>query len=279
MRLGDRGDDLVDPLGPGGVARERAAAGRCSRRSAASLDQRGDRRVVGQDVRGEHLQRQRQGVASHCWAASTCTAAAALAEQSPSSVDLDLDVDDAGPLLLDVQHRGRVHDQADVGEHRRPALVEVDEQLDGLRDRALGVADAQPHRRAAHRAADVGERQPGDDGDAVVRQRVAEHRGGGDLDGDRRRAARRRRPARDRQWSPCHLSTGSAGSVRPMVPDGWGGCDAWAVDARNHTCVRRRPVGATGGRVYADGVLPPGPVPEALRASVRAASIASGSAR
>ena len=64
-----------------------------------------------------------------------------------------LDVDDARPLLVDVQHRGGVHDQAEVGEDRRPALVEVGQQLDGADDLALGVPDAQPDRRGPDRAA------------------------------------------------------------------------------------------------------------------------------
>ena len=143
---GDRGDDLVDPLGPGGVAVDRAVA--LLLEDAGGLgDQRGDRRVVGLDVRGEHLQRQRQGRGQPLLRGEHLDGAAGLADQL--AVELHLDLDDAGPLLLDMQHRGRVHDQADVGEHRRPALVEVDQQLDGAGDRALGVADAQAHRGPA----------------------------------------------------------------------------------------------------------------------------------
>ena len=83
-------------------------------------------------VGGEHLQRQRQGSGQPLLGGEHLDDAAALAEQLVAvSVELDLDVDDAGALLLDVQHRGGVHDQAEVGEHRRPALVEVGQQLDG----------------------------------------------------------------------------------------------------------------------------------------------------
>jgi hypothetical protein len=143
--------------------------------------------VVGQHVGGEHLQRQRQGSGQPLLGGEHLDDAAALAEQLAVGCGggEDLDVDDARALLLDVQHRGGVHDQAEVGEHRRPALVEVGQQLDGLRDRALGVPDAQSHGGGPHRAAEVGEGEPGDDRHPVVGERVAQHRGGGDLDGDR----------------------------------------------------------------------------------------------
>ena len=196
--LGDRPHDLVDPLGGGRVADQRTAAGLLLQQVGGLAHQRGDRRVVGHHVGGEHLQRQRQGSGQPLLGGEHLHDAAALAERL--AVRLHLDVDDARALLLDVQHRGRVHDQAEVGEHRRPALVEVGEKLDGPRDRALGVADGEPHRGGPHRAAEVRDRQPGDDRHAVVREGVAQHRRGGDLDGDRR-------PRGD---DVAHLDVGSA---------------------------------------------------------------------
>jgi hypothetical protein len=60
-RLGERGDDLVDPLRAGLVALHRPAAGALLEQVGGLADERGHRRVVGQHVRGEHLQRQRHG--------------------------------------------------------------------------------------------------------------------------------------------------------------------------------------------------------------------------
>ena len=181
--VGERRDDRVDPLRAVRVAVDRAVAGLRLEDRRRLGDQRRDRRVVRHDVRGEHLQRQRQGSGQPLLGGEDLDVAAGLADQF--AVQLDLDVDDAGALFLDVQHRGRVHDQAEVGEDRRPALVEVDEPFDGAGDRALGVADAEPHRGAPDGRVG-GQREPVDDRDAVVRQRVAEHRGRRDLDGDRR---------------------------------------------------------------------------------------------
>jgi hypothetical protein len=140
-------------------------------------------RMVGLHVGGQHLQRQRQGSGQPLLGGEHLDDAAALAEHL--AVRQDLHVDDARALLLDVQHRGGVHDEAEVGEHRRPALVEVGQQFDGLRDRTLGVPDAQSHGRGPHRAAQVREGESGDDRHPVVGERVAQDRGGRDLDGDR----------------------------------------------------------------------------------------------
>jgi hypothetical protein len=200
--LGDRLHDLVDPLRALGVALDGAAAGLLLQHAGCLAHQRGHRRVVGHDVGGEHLQRQRQGSGQPLVGGQHLDDAAGLAEELDPGLGggLHLDVDDAGPLLVDVQHRRRVHDQAEVGQHRRSALVEIGQQLDRLRDRALGVADAQPHRGRAHGPAEVRDREPGHHGHTVVGQRVAQHGGGRDLDGDRR----------PRDDDIAHLDVGSA---------------------------------------------------------------------
>ena len=225
--LGDRRDHLVDPLRRRRVAHQAPLPLCCASRSAASATSAVIAGWLGCTCAASISSASGRGVASHCWAASTWTgrsrlpissapdASSSLRPRSPpTGGDLHLDLDDARPLGLHLQHRRGVHDQRQLGEHRRPALVQVDQQFDRPRDGALGVAHREPHRGRADRAALAGQGQPGDDRKPVVRQCVAEHRPRGDLEGDRR-PRRGGRPPSDRQCCAWFLSTGSVQRVPP----------------------------------------------------------------
>ena len=236
---------VVDPLGAGGVALDRAGAGALGEQHRGLVEQRGQRRVLGEHVRGEHLQRQRhrggqpllrgehlQADPRRCRAAgrrrsprprctpgrcaSTCSIAAGSMTR-PTSVSTVV----------------------------RPASRSTSSSTAGG-DRALGVADGQPHVGAAHRLAGVGQREAGDDRHPVVRQRVAEHRGGGDLDGHRVRTAV---TAPGRGVGPGTTAS-SARTDRPCSPR----CPVYLLRVGRRPRPRTPGAAVTGGRPRCRGI-------------------------